>query len=367
MTSDTEPYYAVPPYEGPLRFKPPQGTLGVQNLSASTVRRIGRRHFLRSVGAAALVGGMGDRVRAQGQPLVAAMVGAQPPPDPNALVWTDAIRRGLAEEGWFDGLNVRIEARYTAGQPALSEAYATQLAALGPDVFQCGTVQNTRNARNAAPDTPIVFVAVPDPIGSGLVEAFNRPGGNMTGIAHFDPSVGSKLLELLLQIAPQVRTVGFIYNPDVGSESWILLRPHLWDAAALFGIEIFDVAVRSVEDVGPAIDGVAATPGSGLLVSTNNWSSSNRSHFIEAVNRNRLPAMWALTTDEGLISYVVDTTESFRLGALYVGRILSGVSPADLPVRSVSRYILTINLRVAAAQGLTVPASLLAVADRVVE
>ncbi len=327
---------------------------------------IGRRELILSSAATTLLA-LGRPSLAQTPPLVAAMIGAQPPPDGNALAWLDAIRRGLAEEGWFDGSNVRIEARYTAGQPALSQAYAAELAAMRPDVFECGTVQNAQNANRLAPDTPLVFVAVPDPVGSGLVQSINRPGGVMTGIMHFDPSVGSKLVSLLTEIAPHVTRFGFIYNPDAGSESWILLRPYIFDAAALLGLEAFDVAVRSVEEISPAIDMVASVPNTGLVVSTNNWSSSNRAHFIDAVNRNRLPTVWALTTDEGIVSYVVDTTESFRLGALYVGQILNGARPQDLPVRSVSRYVLTVNLRLAAAHGISIPTNLLAIADRVIE
>ena len=300
--------------------------------------------------------------------LVAAMIGAQPLPDPNAVAWLDAIHRGLAEEGWVEGANVHVEARYTAGVPALSLAYAAELAALAPDLFICGTTQNAVNARNAAPTIPLVFLAVPDPVGAGLVESISRPGGNVTGITHIEPSVGGKSVSLLLEVAPHLTRVGFMYNPDAGSIQWQFLRPSFIEASIALGVEPFDVVVRSVEEVGPAIEAMAAVANTGLVLPTNNWSQSNRGAFRDAVGRTRLPTVWGFSgVEEALISLFIDTTESFHQGAAYVGRILNGALPADLPVLSAPRHVLTINRLTAAAQGLTIPLTLIVTADRIIE
>lgn len=293
------------------------------------------------------------------------MIGAQPLPDANAVAWLDAIHRGLAEEGWIEGANVHVEPRFTAGTPGLSLAYAAELAAMQPDVFQCGTNENALNAHNASHNTPLVFVAVSDPVGAGLVESINRPGGNVTGVTHAPDSIGGKWVSLLLEMAPLIRRIGFIHNPARPSFRYV---PSFVEASIAAGREPIEIAVSAAEEIGPAIDAFAAVPATGLIVSTNNWSSSNRATFEAAVNRNSIPTIWGLVgVEEGLISYVVDTTDSFRLGAVYVGRILNGVLPADLPVLSPSRHVMTVNTRVAAAQGLTVPVTILAVADRIIE
>lgn len=326
-----------------------------------------RRDFVAAAAVLPLVATLPARAQA-GSKLVAAMIGAGGPADPSGIEWLDAIRQGLAAEGWIDGGTVRIEVRFTAGRPDLSVAYAAELAALGPDAFLCGTTQNAVNAHAIAPDVPLVFVAVPDPIGAGLVQSISHPGGMVTGISHYAPEVGGKLVSLLLEMAPSLRRLGYIHNPDTGSVSSELFRPHIMAAAVLLGVDIIDTPVRGLEEVGPAIDTIAALPDAGLIVPVNNWILSNRAVFVEAVARNRLPAIWGFgNVDGGLISYYVDTTRAFLEGAVYVGQILRGASPANLPVRSAPRYLLTVDLGTAAALGLHVPPVIFATADRIFE
>lgn len=295
------------------------------------------------------------------------MIGAAGPDDANGAAWFSEIRRGLAEQGWIDGGNAHIEARFTAGLAARSEQYAAELAALGPDVWVCGTPTNAKNAHSLTPEVPLVFVAVPDPVGEGLIRSFNEPGGNITGVAHFEASVGGRQMSLLLEMAPDVRTVGYIYNPE-GDTAWSLLWPFVNDVAIAAGVDLVQLPVRALEEVEPAIASVAALPAPGLFVPTNNWINSNRQVFIDAVNRHRIPTMWSHTgLEQGLISYRVDTTEAFHLAGGLAGRILSGVDPRNLPVLGAPRYVLTVNLLVAASLGLTVPLSIIVAADRVIE
>ncbi|MCW5714327.1 MAG: ABC transporter substrate-binding protein [Bauldia sp.] len=295
------------------------------------------------------------------------MIGAAGPNDVNGAAWFSEIGRGLAEQGWIDGGNAHVEARFTAGLVDLSERFSTELAALGPDVWVCGTPTNAKNAHELTPEVPLVFVAVPDPVGEGLIRSFNEPGGNITGVAHFEPSVGGRQMSLLLEIAPDVRTVGYIYNPE-SSDSWFQLLPFVNEVALAAGVDVIHLPVRTLGEVEPAIASVAALPGPGLFVPTNNWTNSNRQVFIDAVNRHRIPAMWGHTgLEQGLISYRADTTEAFHLAGGLAGRILNGADPRDLPVLGAPRYVLTVNLSVAASLGLTVPLSILVAADLVIE
>jgi putative ABC transport system substrate-binding protein len=315
---------------------------------------------------AALLAAVPARAQA-GPKLLCAMIGAASATDVNGAAWFAAIRDGLAAEGWTDGGNVHIEARYTAGLAALSEGYAGELAALGPDIWLCGTSANARNAHERLPDVSLVFVAVPDPIGDGLVRSFNAPGGNVTGVAHFEPSVGGKQMGLLLDIVPSVRNVGLIYNPDAGN-STTLLRPYILEVANAAGVTVIDLPVRTLDEVEPAIASIAALPDPGLFVPTNNWINSNRQFFIDLVAKYRLPAIWGHTgVDAALMSYRAHTTEAFHLAGGLAGRILNGARPADTPVLGAPRYILTVNLKVAAELGLTVPMSILVGADVIIE
>ncbi|MCW5718383.1 MAG: ABC transporter substrate-binding protein [Bauldia sp.] len=329
-----------------------------------------RRRDLLATGASALaLVAMPGLVRAQGvgQKLVCAMIGAAGPEDPNGAAWLAEITRGLAEEGWTEGGNVHVEARFTAGLLDLSERFSAELAGLGPDVWVCGTPANAKNAHTLTPDVPLVFVAVPDPVGEGLIRSFNEPGGNITGVAHYEASVGGRQMGLLLEIAPDVRNVGYIYHPD-GGTGFSYLRPFVNEVAVAAGVTLIDLPVRTLGEVEPAIASVAALPGPGLFVPTNNWTNSNRQVFIDAVNRHRIPAMWGHTgLEQGLISYRADTTEAFHLAGGLAGRILNGADPRNLPVLGAPRYVLTVNLSVAASLGLTVPLSILVAADRVIE
>ncbi|MGV8839592.1 MAG: ABC transporter substrate-binding protein [Bauldia sp.] len=326
-----------------------------------------RRRLL--VGAAGVVvaASLPQAARAQPRRLVCAMIGAAGPDDANGMAWFNAIRLGLSEEGWVDGDGIHIEARYTAGLNSLSEQYSAELAELGPDVWLCGTPTNALNAHRLLPDVPLVFAAVPDPIGVGLVKSFNEPGGNVTGVAHFEPSIGGRQLQLLLEIAPHLKRVGYLYNPD-NSDSWALMLPYVMAAADAAGVELIHLPVHTVEDVAPAVASVAALPDSGLLVPTNNWVSSNRFVLLDAVDTYRIPAMWAHSAvPDALISYHVDTTEAFHQAGRLAGHILDGVHPSDLPVLGAPRYVMTVNLGVAAALGLTVPNEIMVAADRIIE
>jgi putative ABC transport system substrate-binding protein len=301
------------------------------------------------------------------QRLVASLIGAADPPNETSLLWADAVRRGLAAQGWIDGGNMRLVVRFTAGLAELTDRYADELTAMGPDIFVTGTHQNATAVLERAPDTPCVFVAVPDPVGVGLVDTYARPGGNATGIAHLEPSVGGKMVELLLQIAPTIRRAVSLTRPDTVADARLVT--FIRDASVALGLGFETVDVHSVEDVAPAVDAIASEPGAGLVLPTNNWVHNNESVFVNAINARFLPAIYPATRmvdAGGLVGIGTDTAELFRLGGTYAGRILNGDSPADLPVRS-APFQLVVNLRTAAAQGITMPLSVLVIADRIIE
>ena len=298
--------------------------------------------------------------------LVAAIIGAPGPDDPAAIAWTEAVRHGLQEEGWIDGENIHIEARFTAGLVELTERYVAELLAMEPDIFVTGTTRNAVAVDTATQAIPLVFVAVPDPIGNGLVDSYPRPGGHATGITHLEPSVGGKMVEMLLQIAPATTKVVLLTNPDTVSSD---MRPFIVEAADQLGVAFMDADVHVVEEVGPVVDAIAREPGVGLVLQSNNWVHNNASYFVEAINRNHIPAVYPahrIVDAGGLIGVGVEIVEMFRFGGAYAGRILSGADPAELPVRA-APYSTVVNLRTAAEQGIEIPLSVMATAGRFIE
>lgn len=301
-------------------------------------------------------------------PLVAALIGAPNPPDATSMAWLGAVRNGLAEHGWFDGRNVVIVARFTAGQPELTALFSRELVAMQPDVFVTGTTANAVAVHGQAPAIPLVFVAVPDPVAAGLVESYRQPGGNATGITHLEPSVGGKMVDLLVAVAPHTTVVFFFTNPET-SEAPALWHSYAREAAVKYGIHFEEAYVRTIEEVEPAVAAMAATPGAGIILPANNWVHNNAAAFVEPINRSRLPAVYPshrMVEQGGLLGIGVDIVELFRMGGQYAGRILNGTNPGDLPVRTAT-FGTVINMGTAEALGITIPPILLIAANRIIE
>lgn len=302
------------------------------------------------------------------QRLVAALIGAPNPPDQTSMAWLAAVRAGLAGTGWAEGSNVHVEARFTAGEAALTARFSAELVAMQPDIFVTGTTENAVAISALAPDTPLVFVAVPDPIAAGLVDNYPHPNGRATGFAHLEPSVGGKMVDLLMEVAPRTSQVVFFTNPAT-SQAPSLWRPFVMAAAATHGIGFVESSVAALDEIEPAVARMAETPGSGIVLPANNWVHNNARSFVEPINRYRIPAVYPavrMIEEGGLIGFGVDIVEMFRLGGEYAGRILNGLRPGDLPVQSAD-FGTAINLRTAAAQGIVIPSNLLVAADRIIE
>jgi putative ABC transport system substrate-binding protein len=231
----------------------------------------------------------------------------------------------------------------------------------------------TRAASGLVPETrtiPIVFAVVGDPIGSGLVTSYARPGRNITGFASFDPAISGKWVQLLKEIAPRTERVALLFNP-VTAMAFQFLMPGFEAAVSSFGVQVSEAPVHEKDEIEKVLAAQARTPGGGLIVMPDVFDTKNRDLIIALAARYSIPAIYFnpafFVQSGGLIGYNDDYFEEARLAAGYIDRILKGEKPADLPVQAPTKYILVINLKTAKALGLTVPPTLLATADEVIE
>jgi putative ABC transport system substrate-binding protein len=275
----------------------------------------------------------------------------------------------LEEAGWT-GRNIRIEYRWAAGDPDRMQQLAKELVALQLDAIVAGTSRPASLLRQETRTIPIVFIFVSDPIGSGLVESMARPGGNATGFTDVEASLSGKWVELLKEIAPQVERVAFLFNPDTMSGGGAyFLRPFEVDAPRL-GTKPIAAAVRSPADIHEALAELARHAGGGVIVAPDVFTRVHRELIITLTAQHRLPAIYPFryfTAEGGLISYGVDPLDLYPRAAVYVDRILRGERPSELPVQAPAKFELAINLKATKALGLSVPPSLLARSDEVIE
>jgi putative ABC transport system substrate-binding protein len=279
-----------------------------------------------------------------------------------------AFLQGLQELGWTVGRNVRIEYRWGAGDAELFRRYASELVALAPDVILAGGGAVVPSLLQATRTVPIVFTGTPDPVGAGFVESLARPGGNATGFTIYEYGISGKWLELLKEIAPHVTRAAVIRDPTIaaGLGQWGAIQ----SVAPSLGVELRPLGVRDAGEIERAITAFAHSPNGGLIVTGSALAVVHRELITTLAARYRLPAVYTLplmANAGGLISYGPDSIDPYRRAAGYVDRILKGEKPADLPVQAPTRYELVINLKTAKALGLTVPATLLARADEVIE
>jgi len=288
--------------------------------------------------------------------------------DPAAQRRVLAFAQALAQLGWTDGRNVRIDIRWSAGDPERIRKYAAELIALAPDVILANSSAAVGSLLQATRTVPIVFVQVAEPVGAGFVETLARPGGNATGLMLYEYGIGGKWLELLKEIAPRVERVAFLRNPAVAAGSGPFGA--MQASAPSLGVEVRPINVRDAGETERAISAFARPSNAGLIVAGGAQAALPRDVVIKLATRHRLPALYsdhAFVTDGGLIAYGPDRVDQYRRAADYVDRILKGEKPADLPVQVPTKYELLINLKTAKALGIEVQPTLLARADEVIE
>jgi putative ABC transport system substrate-binding protein len=280
-----------------------------------------------------------------------------------------AFEQQLRKLGWTEGQNLRTEYRWNNGDAALARTYAAELIAFGPDVILSSSTTNLITLQRLSPTAPIVFVQVSDPVAQGFVLNIARPGGNITGFALFEFTIGGKWVDLLKQLVPTLKRVAVMFNPETSPQSQFFMES-IETAGPKLGVGVTAMPVRDALEIDPAIARLSEGGTDSLIVPTGSFIAGNRNRIIEAAARHRVPAIYwdaSFVQDGGLISYGAEFREQFRQAAVYVDRILKGEKPADLPVQNPTKYELAVNLRTAKALALTVPANLLALADEVIE
>jgi putative ABC transport system substrate-binding protein len=288
--------------------------------------------------------------------------------DPDFQERRAVFRQGLERLGWSEGRNVRIDFRYAQGSAERAQAFAKELVALQPDVILAQGRGVTAALQQESRAVPIVFVDVSDPIGAGFIASLARPGGNLTGFLLYEASIAGKWLTMLKEIAPGLARAALMANPKTTSYDYFLRAAEA--LAPSLAIELVPSPVETAADIKRTIESVAHVPNSGLLLLPDTNNSVHRDLIVALAARHRLPAVYTsrvFVTAGGLMSYDSDRVDRYRQATSYVDRILRGDKPADLPVQAPIKYQTALNLKTAKALGLTIPETLLATADEVVQ
>jgi ABC-type uncharacterized transport system substrate-binding protein len=289
--------------------------------------------------------------------------------DPNAKARVKAFLQVIEKLGWTVGGNLVIDYRWNLFDVERARLAGAEVLKLAPDAILCGGTPSALAMQEATRTVPIVFAFVTDPVGQGIVTNLARPSSNITGFSYFEPAIASKWLELLKEIAPHIRRVGFMFNP-ISSPYSPLYYESIAVAAPKLAVEPVTALVRDLSDIEQTMTKFMHEQGSGVIFSPDAFLYQNRKLLIELAARHRLPAMYGLpgtAAEGGLIYYVVDIVDLCRKAATYIDRILRGEKVADLPVQQPTKFEMTINLKTAKALGLIVPNTLLVTADEVIE
>ena len=290
--------------------------------------------------------------------------------DPQGQARIAAFRDGLQKLGWAEGGNIRIDTRWATPDNSESiQRFAKELVAFQPDVIFSPTTPSTAALLQQTRTIPIVFAAVSDPIGSGFVASFARPGGNVTGFMLMEPTMAGKWLELLKEIAPRVARVALLFNPATAPYAEYYLTAFKASAAS-FAVGAIVAPVRDTSELESVVAIYAREPNSGLIVMPDSFTTTHRAEITSLAARYRLPAVYPFrffAEVGGLLSYGNDAFDNYRRAATYVDRILKGTKPSELPVQAPVNFELVINLKTAKALGLDVPLQLQQRADEVIE
>ena len=328
-----------------------------------------RREFITLIGGSIAAWPIAARAQQQSNRVrLVAMLMGNAESDPVAQSTATTFRSALAKLGWKEGSNVRLELRWAGPDPDRINMLAKELADLHPDAILGQTTPAVKALAREMPTSPIVFIIVSDPVGSGFVVNFARPGGNITGFTVDESAEGGKWVQLLKQIAPDTARMALLFNPAGPPLQFFM--PSIQAAASSLNVPVNVVAIYAKEGIEAVIAAQARDMGGGLIVLPNGFNSTNRDSIIELAARYRVPAIYFsayCARSGGLIGYGSDYAEQSRQAAGYIDRILKGTKPADLPVQAPTKFEMVINLKTAKALGLAIPHNLLVLADEVIE
>jgi putative ABC transport system substrate-binding protein len=329
-----------------------------------------RREFIAGLGSAAAAwpiaarAQQGDRVRRIGVLMSAAATEVQ------YQGYLAAFVQEMRRLGWSKGQNFRLDVRWNDGDAALSHTGAAELIGLMPDVIVTASTVSLAAVQQATKTIPVVFVSVADPLTQGFVSSMRQPGGNVTGFSLFEFSLGDKWLNLLKEIAPDLKRAAVMFDP--GTVPHFKFYVPVFDAAAgPLGVQVITLPVRAESDIEPALMEFAREPNGGLMTVGGSFTRLHRKQIADLAGRYRLPSIApdGLASAGGLMDYGpgFDFARHYGQAATYVDRILKGAKPGELPVQTPTKYKFVLNLKTAKTLGLTVPPTMLTLADEVIE
>jgi putative ABC transport system substrate-binding protein len=279
-----------------------------------------------------------------------------------------AVLDRLKSLGWTDGATAQVDVRWSRSDLAVMRQNAEVLLASAPDVILCHSNPALAQLKPLAGNTPIVFVMIADPVGSGFVQSMARPGGNMTGFTHFEPQMGGKWVQILRELAPQTARVAILMHPETAAH--VAFAREGQATGQRLGLDASALPIHDASDIEQAVTAFAKGPHGALVVLPHTVTEVNRDLVIALAARFALPSISAFPTHPmagALSSYGVDVAHHFRPAADYIDRILRGTRPADLPVQAATKFRLVINLKTAKGLGHAIPPKMLALADEVIE
>jgi ABC-type uncharacterized transport system substrate-binding protein len=327
-----------------------------------------RRSFLTLLGGTAAAWPLAARAQQDGRVRRIGVLVFGNEYDPLPKNSLSAFTQALSDLGWMDGRKVRMELRWGGGDTNRIQAFAQELVGLQPDIIVTSVVATTSALQRETRTIPIVFASIGDPVASGIVARLDRPGGNVTGFAVNEASLGGKWLELLSEIAPGLKRAAIMFNPDTAPVSTYISSFEM--AARSLKLERIIAPVHDDGEIEAAIIRLGTEPGGGLVVMADAFVIAHRAPIILAAARNNVPTVYStseIARDGGLLSYGSDLVDPFRRAATYVDRILRGEKPGDLPVQFPTKFEMVLNLKAAKALGLAVPPSIWLRADEVIE
>jgi putative ABC transport system substrate-binding protein len=328
-----------------------------------------RRTFIEGIGGLAVAWPLMARAQQAGRVRRVGMLIPFPDQrDPLVRDYLSAFRQRLHELGWVEGFNIRLDYHFTDQDAERMRAGAVELIALGPDLIVVWANPAAAIVQKATRTIPIVFVVVSDPVGGGFVTNLAHPGGNITGFQNFETAIGGKWLQVLNEIAPNVRRVAFVHSPEIAAHLAFMRTAEA--VSAPMGITVTPVGIRNAAEIEPALRAFGKEPNGGMIVAPSPFNTHNQELIFALAAELRLPAVYPFRyfpENGGLASYGFDTVEQHRGAASYVDRILKGEKPGDLPVQAPSNYQLVINLKTAKALGLNVSPQLQQRADEVID